>query len=75
MDALSPLLLFVEVMNAEPPKPDEVPSHAGMGTSTPTHGPSSPCTSPMYRAYALNRFRLQETMQGIPMSSVAPVGV
>lgn len=51
------------------------PGHASLsGTSTPTHGPASPSTSPMYRAYARKRAFFDEMMHGIPMSSVAPLG-
>jgi hypothetical protein len=44
------------------------------GTSTPTQGPVSPSISPMYRAYARNRARLDAMMHGMPMSRVAPRG-
>lgn len=51
------------------------PGHASfIGTSTPTQGPSSPSTSPIYRAYARKRAFLEEMMQGMPISSVAPRG-
>src|ERR1700727_1001860 len=44
------------------------------GTSTPTQGPYSPSTSPIYRAKARNRFRFEDIMQGMPISNVAPRG-
>ena len=50
------------------------PTHVSMGTSTPTQGPLSPRTSPMYLANARNPLRMEEMMQAMPMSSIAPGG-
>jgi hypothetical protein len=57
-------------LSASPPVQGQSPA----GTSTPTHGPSSPSTSPIYLAKALNLLRFEDIMHGMPMSSVAPRG-
>jgi len=45
------------------------------GTSTPTQGPSSPSTSPIYLAKARNCFHFDDIMHGMPISNLVPRGV